>query len=513
MRVSVSNKTLNSIKTDLLVVPLTKEEFKLKASKKGKKKKSQDGGSTFSALGARLKGALREKLEHIGFKAEAAETSLFTFPGESRWSAILLVGWAGDLESRTFERCAKYRKLGALIVDAAKKHNLKKVALLAGMLELENSEALNALLEGLSLGGYEFTKYKSKVDRKFLGISEFALMSNGKISTRTVSLTTRVCEATMLARDLVNTPPRDCTPRVLVQVARDVAKKGKLEFKLYEKEALRKMGANALLAVAQGSSEPPFLIRMAYAPKKPTKTIAVVGKGVTFDSGGLSIKTGSGMETMKMDMAGAAAVIGVMQVISAIRPEVEVRGYIPTVENMISGAATRPGDVVKALNGKTIEILNTDAEGRLILADALSLAVREKPDVIIDLATLTGACVVALGSDYAGLFTSDDDLAEDLTEAGDLSGERLWRMPLAAEYKELIKSSVADIRNIGGQWGGAITAALFLQEFVAKTPWAHIDLAGPAFSDSDKGHVRKGGVGFGVRTVVRYILGGLEGLQ
>jgi len=290
--------------------------------------------------------------------------------------------------------------------------------------------------------------------------------------------------------------------------ARDIAKKGKLQLKILDRERLAKLGANALLAVSQGSSEPPYLMKLTYKPKgRSARVLSLVGKGITFDSGGLSIKTAAGMETMKCDMSGAAAVLATMQAIAILKPKFEVRAYVPTCENMINGKATRPGDVVKAMNGKTIEILNTDAEGRLILADAISLAVKEKCNHVIDLATLTGACVVALGPEYAGLFSNDHKLADKLVQCGELSGEAFWRMPLAPEYREFIKSPVADIKNTGGPWGGAITAALFLKEFVDDNSWAHLDIAGPAFSDSNKGYIKRGGVGFGVRTLLRYVLG------
>jgi leucyl aminopeptidase len=252
------------------------------------------------------------------------------------------------------------------------------------------------------------------------------------------------------------------------------------------------------------------MIRMVLKPKKKaSKVVSLVGKGVTFDSGGLSIKPAGSMEDMKMDMGGAAAVLGAMHALAVISPKVEVRGYIPTTENMINGKATRPGDVVRAMSGKSIEILNTDAEGRLILADALNLAEKDGSDIIVDLATLTGACMVALGNDYAGLFSDDDKLVDSLMKASALAGERLWRLPLAPEYKKLIESPIADIKNTGGRYGGAITGALFLQHFVSnpKTKWAHLDIAGPAYADGDAGHIRKGGVGFGVRTLINFVRG------
>lgn len=250
------------------------------------------------------------------------------------------------------------------------------------------------------------------------------------------------------------------------------------------------------------------MVRLRYEPRGSRGgRIALVGKGVTFDSGGYSIKTGSGMETMKRDMSGAAAVISAMRVIAAMKPKVKVDAYVALTENMINGQAMRPGDVIKSLSGKTIEVLNTDAEGRLILADALAFAEQEGASVIVDIATLTGACMAALGLEYAGLFSDDEKLVKALGAAAERSGERLWRLPLAPEYEDLIKSSVADIKNTGGAFGGAITAALFLKHFVKKARWAHLDIAGPSWSDKDKGYIKTGGVGFAVRTLVNFVVG------
>ncbi|MCB0358877.1 MAG: leucyl aminopeptidase family protein, partial [Bdellovibrionales bacterium] len=281
----------------------------------------------------------------------------------------------------------------------------------------------------------------------------------------------------------------------------------------YGRAALARMGANALLGVSRGSSAEPYLIHAAFKPSragKGKKRVILVGKGVTFDSGGLSIKTGKGMETMKCDMAGAASVLGVFHALTALSrsnpcPH-EVHGLIPTAENMISGDSLKPGDVVKAMNGKTIEVLNTDAEGRLLLADALSYSAKLKGDIIIDLATLTGACVAAVGYHYAGLFTEDDDLASTLTAHGTHTGEELWRLPLGDAYRSHIDSAVADIKNIGPGGPGATTAALFLREFVPSGPrWAHLDIAGPAFIDRGNEYVPQGATGFGIRLLLDFL--------
>ncbi|MBX7142961.1 MAG: leucyl aminopeptidase [Oligoflexia bacterium] len=494
---------LSSLETALLVLPVTSQEVE-RAGKKGKR----SGGRISGALaelekvcGCDLAGRLRE----LGMHGKEGQSALLTFPGVGKIRAALVVGWPTKTES-AFETGMKYRKLGSLIADTAKRARAKQVALHTATLDLKNDSALQALVEGTLLTGYSFRNYKEKKEDEFEGAEQLTLLSARPVSEKVIARGQLYAESTAYARDLINLSPRDCTPSYLMQQCKEIAKKSGLRVEVFDRKALEKLGAGALLAVAQGSEEPPYLVKLVYKPSKKSKRIiSLVGKGVTFDSGGLSIKTGPGMESMKCDMSGAAAVMAAMRAIGQLKPAFEVRGYIPTTENMINGQATRPGDVVRASSGKTIEILNTDAEGRLILADAITMAEKDGCDVIVDLATLTGACMVALGTDYAGLFANDDRLAEKLTAAGDVSGEHLWRMPLAKEYKDWIKSSVADIKNLGKPFGGAITGALFLEEFVVKAKWAHLDIAGPAFVDGDAGFIRRGGVGFGVRTLLNYI--------
>ncbi len=446
---------------------------------------------------------LREKFE--GAKGAVLSVPLLR---RKKILELVLLG-TGKADKETFDRFSLARKLGATISDHARRVKARTVAVLLGEFSKDGA-FVQAIAQGVELGMYRFLRYKneSEVKNSFKA-PQLSLVTSGDGSRArdAVLEASAFTSGTILARDLVNTPARDCTPGVLLKSARDLARRWGLSFKAFDKKQLEKLGAHALLAVAQGSEEPPYLLKLAYKPKKRTKrVITLVGKGVTFDSGGLSIKTAGGMETMKIDMSGAAAVLGALRIIAELGCPHEVRAYIPTVENMINGRATRPGDVVRGISGKSMEILNTDAEGRLILSDALTLAEQEGTDQIIDVATLTGACVVALGNDYAGLFATDEKLATGLIEAGATEGERFWRMPLAPEYKDLIKSPIADIKNTGGPVGGAITAALFLKEFVLKTPWAHLDIAGPAMSDGDKGAVRKGGTGFAARTLARYLL-------
>jgi leucyl aminopeptidase len=294
----------------------------------------------------------------------------------------------------------------------------------------------------------------------------------------------------------------------LVNSAKEIAKgKKDLKVRVYDKEQLEKMGAGGLLAVNQGSDHEPYLVHMVYKPEgNIKKKIAIVGKAVTFDSGGLSLKPAEYMMSMKCDMGGSAALLGLFSVIDNINPQVEVHGIFGAVENMPSGKAIRPGDVIKALNGKTIEILNTDAEGRVTLADTLSFAVKKKPDLIIDLATLTGACVVALGEEISGVMSNNPELANKILIAAASAGEKMWELPLEKNYKKLLKSDIADLKNIGGRYGGALTAGLFLEEFVDKTPWAHLDIAGPAYAERPiNSYEKKGATGHGVRTLIEFI--------
>ncbi len=320
----------------------------------------------------------------------------------------------------------------------------------------------------------------------------------------------RVARAVALARDVVNEPAGTMTPRRLAEIATQVAEEEGLAIEVLDEIAIVNEGLGGLAGVAAGSDEPARLIRLTYDPPGATATLALVGKGITFDSGGLSIKTAEGMETMKTDKSGAAAVLGAMSAIPALAllggVPVKVIAIIPTTENMPGGSAVKPGDVLKIRNGKTVEVLNTDAEGRLVLADGLSLAVEAGVDAIIDLATLTGACVVALGRRIAGLMGNHEGWMGQVREASERAGESVWPLPLPEEYRKLIDSEVADIKNIGGgRYAGALTAGLFLKEFVGDVPWVHLDIAGPARSDDDEGYLSKGGTGFGVRTILEAV--------
>ncbi|HSL57411.1 MAG TPA: leucyl aminopeptidase, partial [Acidimicrobiales bacterium] len=334
--------------------------------------------------------------------------------------------------------------------------------------------------------------------------------AGGKAVAAGVALGAATAEAVVFSRDLVNRPGGDLVPTEAAKAARSWGRKHGLRVSVMDERAIREARMGGVLGVNRGSSQPPRFVTVTYTPSGPSKaSVALVGKGITFDSGGLSIKTADGMSTMKCDMGGAAAVLGAMGVIAAEAPPVTVTAYLPFTDNMTGPDATRPGDVLRHRNGKTTEVLNTDAEGRLILADALCIASEASPDAIIDVATLTGACMVALGRGVAGLMGNDDGLVERVRDAATATDESVWHLPLPREYRPLLDSSVADLRNIGKvPYGGALTAGLFLQEFVAEgLAWAHLDIAGPAWTDDDKGVLTPGGTGYGVRLLAEVVAG------
>ncbi len=396
------------------------------------------------------------------------------------------------------------REAGAKVVRSGNKHSHIAATIVDDLPEgVDQVEAAQAFAEGAVMGAYSYTAQKSKPEKDTLG--KVTVVTAASKVAKAVTLGAAVAEGVSLARDLVNEPGGSLTPPKFATKVQRMARSVGLKVKVMDKAAIEKAKLGGLLGVNQGSTHPARFVELTYEPEVKAKgTIAFVGKGITFDAGGLSIKTGTGMMTMKCDMGGAAAVVGAMSVLPVSKPPVRVRAYLPMTDNMLGGDAIRPGDVVTLRNGKTMEILNTDAEGRIVLADALSLASEAKPDAIVDLATLTGACMVALGPKIAGRMGNNDDWITQVGNAAENSGERTWHLPLPADYRKMVESSVADIKNIGGPYGGSLTAGLILEEFVGEgIPWVHLDIAGPAFSDSsDKLHP-KGGTGFGVRTLVR----------
>jgi leucyl aminopeptidase len=372
----------------------------------------------------------------------------------------------------------------------------------ADRLNMDINSVMEAMLEGAYLGNHLFMKYKGEKKKKALKNIHFVVPSSivRKLSRMTKKVAA-VCDSTILAREWISTPSNDKTPQKLARSMVNLARKAGLKTQVINEKQLIQKKFGAMLAVAAGSQSKPGLVVLEHKQARAKKTIALIGKGVTFDSGGLNIKTGSSMADMKSDMSGAAAVAATMIAVAKLKPKINVVAAMPLVENMPSGKATRPGDIVRSHAGKTVEIGNTDAEGRLILIDAMSyVAKRYKPHTMIDLATLTGACMVALGDKIAAVFSNDDQLAGDIVASGVKTFERCWHMPLPDDYKELLKSDFADMNNISStRWGGAITAALFLSEFTGDTRWAHIDIAGPAYAKKASAYCGPGGTGFGVR--------------
>ena len=443
-----------------------------------------------------------------GFEGKAGDVQ--AVPADDG-SVVVAVGVG---EARSIDR-ERWRKAGAAVVRAAGKAQRIAIALPAGLLGPKGkgaTVAAQALTEGAALASYKFTAFKSEAaaanrpERSLVLVGPEAMVGDLAAGVERGST---VARATAFARDLINTPAGALTPVDLAGIARRAGEAAGLRVTVLDELQIDQEGLGGLAGVARGSDEPARLIKLEYLPAggKAPATVAVVGKGITFDSGGLSLKTADGMTTMKTDMSGAAATLAAMCAVAELSGPNRVVGFMPTTENMPGGRAIKPGDVLKARNGKTIEVLNTDAEGRLVLADGLSLAVEEKPDAIIDIATLTGAVSIALGRQIAAIMGNDDRLIEQVRAAGERSGERLWPLPLPADYRKHIDSEVADIKNIGnpGQ-AGSIIAGLFLQEFVDGVPWAHLDIAGTARADGDDGYVTKGGTGYGVRTLVELLM-------
>jgi leucyl aminopeptidase len=426
-----------------------------------------------------------EALRRLGFKGKLGET--LRLSTDDRLIIAVGLGAKADADRNT------YRRAAGVAARAAK--SFARVILLQ---PLESQ----AVAEGIVLGSYSFTQHKST------STSEQRLQTVHVVGADATALSAgaRIAEATNLARDLINEPPSSMTPRVVARVASDVAHQHGLAIDVWEDERIADERLGGILGVSSGSDEPPRLIKLTYEPdgaNENTKTIAIAGKGITFDSGGLSLKPSDSMVEMKTDMSGAATTFAAMSTLAHFRPNVRVVGFLACSENLPGPSATKPGDVLTARNGKTMEVLNTDAEGRLVLADALSLAVEEQPDAIIDIATLTGACKMALGNDIAGVFATDDALFTRVQDASQRTGENVWRMPLHSKYAKLIESNVADIKNMASPGGGGlITSAFFLKEFVGDVPWVHFDIAGTARGDGDDALSTKGATGYGVRILV-----------
>jgi leucyl aminopeptidase len=439
------------------------------------------------------------------FSGKPLEFALLHRPAGLKAKRLLLVG-AGKADKFN---AAELRKAAGAALRHLKAKSVRDIAMLLEG-DFANAECVAAAVEGAILGDFESDALKSdKKDAKVVDSFTVAVPGGDAALESARQRGQILAESQNLTRDLVNEPANRMTPSILAERARAMAEEQGLECEILDQDRMRQIGMGSLLGVAMGSAEPPVMIILRYRPDGEAGGVhlGLVGKGVTFDSGGLSIKPAEGMEKMKYDMAGGAAMIGAMRAIAQLKPAIPVTALIPAVENMTGSRAQRPGDIVTSLSGKTIEVLNTDAEGRLILADALTYAKRLGCTHLVDAATLTGAIVVALGHIHVGLFASDDALRDRVMAAATAEGEKMWQMPLDEDYKDYLKSAFADLPNIGGRWGGAITAAAFLKEFADGTPWVHLDIAGTAWLDDAKPHMAKGPSGVGVRTFVRLATG------
>ena len=452
---------------------------------------------------------IREITESNEFRAKDGTISIVHNNVGSGIKRALLLGM-GDKKNLDPE---KTRNLTGKVVNKAKELGISEFVLIP--FKNMDKEHLSAMVEGIKLSDYSFNNYKRDEDRNDLNQVRILIRNDMKNSQKIIQRSVVVSDAVIFTRDISNLPPNDCSPEVLATLSKKLSENQKVKVRVIEKEEMKSYGFEGILAVGKGSASSPKLIVLEYSGSTKNRPIVIVGKAVTFDTGGISIKPSDKMEEMKFDKCGGCNVLGIMKAVSDLGLDTNVIGIIPAVENMPSGTSYRPGDIIKMYNRKTVEVLNTDAEGRIILGDALSFAVKTfAPKAIIDMATLTGAAIIALGTNVAALVGNEDDLVTKILEYSNLTGEKIWQLPLFEEYKEQLKSSNADMKNIGGRSAGAITAAAFLSNFVEDTPWVHLDIAGTAWTQEgtkEKSYNPKGATGFGIRTIVKYISSGNGG--
>lgn len=484
MKVSLATENPVEVKADLLAFGVPQDAW------------ADD--PVFKAVDDASDGTLRESAVLEDFTGKAGTSLKVTVRGLGV-RQVLVVG-LGDKPATL----ASTRRVAALAGRTASSY--EAVALVPHASE---DDALRAAASGVLLGAYRFTRYLTgdRLPKRSLKEARVLVDEATPARRQAVEAGEAIAKGVNLARDLVNAPPNELTPTALANVAKAEAKELGVKCEVWDKRGIEKLGMRLLLAVNRGSAEEPRFIHITYSPKQKSKVpkVVFVGKGLTFDAGGLCLKPAKGMLDMKCDMAGAAVTLGVVFTAARLGLDLEVHAIVGSTENMTGEAAYRPGDVFSSLDGKSVEIINTDAEGRLVLADALAYARELNPDLLVDHATLTGACMVALGPHTAGLFTGDDDLAARYQAAAEEEGELYWRLPLQEELKEGLRSKVADLKHVGDQYGGAITAALFLREFVGDATWMHCDIAGPSFQERVHGIHPAGGTGFGIMTAVRFL--------
>jgi leucyl aminopeptidase len=493
MQVVIKRAKAETSKVDVLVVPVW---YKTPLPAK----------SPVAELDTHLDGLLSEYLDSGDFPGTLNATSLMRTRGRIQAPRILLVG-LGKPEEFSIDHL---RQASASAALATRKLGVASMALLPPGCDLKPVDMGQAIAEGVLLGLYNLKAYKSKKTQEDEpeqdNLRELHILAAGGQQglSKGIQRGTILAEAVTMARDLINSPGNDVNPSYLATTAQDIAKRTSLRCKVLHRADMERLHMGCLLGVAQGSTQPPVLISLEHRPKGATEApIVLVGKGITFDSGGISIKPAANMEDMKMDMAGGAAVLGTMQALAQLDYPRRVVGLVPASENLPSGTAIKPGDILRAMSGKTVEVINTDAEGRLVLADALAYAVEKlQPACMIDLATLTGAVVIALGNHAIGMMGTDEAMMERLRVAGERSAERVWQLPLFEEYSKQIDSDFADIKNTGGREAGSITGGAFLKEFVGEIPWVHLDIAGTAWTRNGKPYIPKGATGIGIRLLV-----------
>ncbi len=465
------------------------------------------GGAT-GAVDKALGGAISDLIAGGDFTGKNRETAVL-YPREGTASRRVLLVGLGKQADFSLDRA---RQAAGVAAKRARDLGVKRLTTLvhgAGAGGLDPAQAAQAVVEGAILGTYQFTTFRTTNRDEIKTLSALTVIEADPARREALEAGVRtgriIAEAVCTARDLSNRPGNDLTPTALANRAREIARAAEMACEVFDEEAMARIGMRTILAVSQGSEEPAQFIILEHRRGKPgQKPILFVGKGITFDSGGISLKPGDGMWDMKFDMGGAAAVVGAMEAVARLDLPIHAVGLIAASENLPGGKAIKPGDIVTSLSGKTIEIANTDAEGRLVLADALAYAKRYDPAAVIDLATLTGACIIALGHDAAGLITNDQNLADEVQAIGDATGEIVWPLPLLEGHREQIKSDYADVKNIGGRPAGTITGGAFLSHFAEGYPWVHLDIAGMARSEKDHPYTPKGGTGFGVRLLVEF---------
>jgi leucyl aminopeptidase len=494
MKISVKTGRLETLRTDAAIIMIIEgEKLGLVAARVDK------------ALG----GMVHKLLKRGDISAKAGSVGML-YPGGRIVAERLIIAGLGK---RSEFSADKLRLAAGKAAAAARGAGAKNIAIALAGFTLDQEETGQALAEGTTLGLYRFLKYKSsktkEENKEKKDIGAITVLTEKASAVKALEKGIRTGEviaaSASLARDMVNAPPADMTPAVIAGIAQGLGRKHRLKVRVLERDAMRKLGMGGLLGVASGSVQPPKFIIVEYRGGRKKPFIALVGKTITFDSGGISIKPSENMDKMKDDMSGGAAVLGAIANAAALRLPLNIVALLPATENMPSGSALKPGDVLRTMSGQTIEILNTDAEGRLILADALAYACKYRPAVIVDIATLTGACRIALGQEASGMVGTSDTYKRKMGEAGEKTGERVWELPLWDGYCDLIKSDIADMKNAGGRDGSVITAACLLSKFVQKHPWVHLDIAATAWTDKDRPYTPKGATGIGVRLLTQFL--------